>query len=173
MGMSMLVIFLHFKFTAPIGQDKSIFHGCRSHLNRWIELADLLAWERGVRWFKSITHDEWPSRVTPLARFSRDQIKKGGVRLSHCFRYQGLQGWYLSHCTGREMSKLYKSFGPFSSLPLFLLIFFNYSQKACAFIFLSFGFFLLQHDPFQHFASGLAAFERLESEFKIIASALE
>ena len=76
MGMSMLVIFLHFKFTAPIGQDKSIFHGCRSHLNRWIELADLLAWERGVRWFKSITHDEWPSRVTPLARFSQDQIKK-------------------------------------------------------------------------------------------------
>ena len=59
--------------------------------------ADLLAKERGIRWYKSITHDEWPSRVTPLARFSWDQIKNGGVRLSRCFRYQGLQGWYLSH----------------------------------------------------------------------------
>ena len=59
--------------------------------------ADLLAKERGIRWYKSIIHDEWPSRVTPLARFSWDQIKNGGVRLSRCFRYQGLQGWYLSH----------------------------------------------------------------------------
>ena len=29
-----------------------------------------------IRWFKSITHDVWPSRVTPLARFTWDQIKK-------------------------------------------------------------------------------------------------